>query len=199
MSNIKDSGSTREFDTGAHRDNATGKGRCDLLPMPQVSLAYERISDFDDYDTKSYEMLSGVVKNMLDVALETIIDAPVGNSDYCIDSMATVAAATAIAEGMRENIITKDIPFDSCNIELFWYGIMQVSKHYEEGAVKYGANNWMNGMPLHVYYDSACRHLMKARAGMEDEPHIRAACWNALCFMWTKENKPELDDFTVSD
>ena len=33
---IKDSGSTREFSTGAHRDNAEGKGRCDLLPLRQV-------------------------------------------------------------------------------------------------------------------------------------------------------------------
>lgn len=33
----KDSGSTREFDTGAHRDNATGKGRCDLLPLSEVA------------------------------------------------------------------------------------------------------------------------------------------------------------------
>jgi hypothetical protein len=34
---IKDSGSMREFSTGAHRDNATGKGRCDLLPLRQVA------------------------------------------------------------------------------------------------------------------------------------------------------------------
>lgn len=33
----KDSGSTREFATGAHRDNATGKGRCDLLPLSEVA------------------------------------------------------------------------------------------------------------------------------------------------------------------
>ena len=34
---IKDSGSRREFSTGAHRDNAKGKGRCDLLPLRQVA------------------------------------------------------------------------------------------------------------------------------------------------------------------
>ena len=34
---IKDSGSMREFETGAHRDNAVGKGRCDLLPLKQVA------------------------------------------------------------------------------------------------------------------------------------------------------------------
>lgn len=33
----KDSGSMREFATGAHRDAAKGKGRCDLLPLFQVA------------------------------------------------------------------------------------------------------------------------------------------------------------------
>lgn len=34
---IKDSGNRREFSTGAVRDVADGKGRCDLLPLVQVS------------------------------------------------------------------------------------------------------------------------------------------------------------------
>ncbi len=199
MSEIKDSGSMREFETGAHRDNATGKGRCDLLPMTQVAMACEKVGDCPTlHVTDTSEVAIGVYE-MLDSALENITAAPIGNSDYCQDFMAYVAAATAIAEGLHEANITNDIYVNAENTSLFWYGILQVSKHYEAGAIKYGANNWQNGMPLHVYYDSACRHLMKARAGMDDEPHIRAACWNALCFMWTKENKPEMDDFTVLD
>ena len=34
---IKDSGTRREFETSAVRDCAEGKGRCDLLPLAQVS------------------------------------------------------------------------------------------------------------------------------------------------------------------
>lgn len=34
---IKDSGARREFETGAVRDIADGKGRCDLLPLDVVS------------------------------------------------------------------------------------------------------------------------------------------------------------------
>ena len=34
---IQDSGTRREFDTGAVRDIAEGKGRCDLLPLDVVS------------------------------------------------------------------------------------------------------------------------------------------------------------------
>ncbi len=33
---IKDSGARREFETGAVRDIADGKGRCDLLPLDVV-------------------------------------------------------------------------------------------------------------------------------------------------------------------
>lgn len=36
MSELKDSGTRREFTTGAVRDVADGKGRCDLLPLTQV-------------------------------------------------------------------------------------------------------------------------------------------------------------------
>lgn len=36
MSELKDSGTRREFSTGAVRDVADGKGRCDLLPLVQV-------------------------------------------------------------------------------------------------------------------------------------------------------------------
>ena len=37
MADIKDSGNRREFESGAVRDMADGKGRCDLLPLEQVS------------------------------------------------------------------------------------------------------------------------------------------------------------------
>lgn len=37
MSEIKDSGTRREFDSGAVRDIADGKGRCDLLPLLEVA------------------------------------------------------------------------------------------------------------------------------------------------------------------
>lgn len=38
MSEILDSGARREFSSGAVRDVATGKGRCDLLPLDEVSV-----------------------------------------------------------------------------------------------------------------------------------------------------------------
>lgn len=40
---IKDSGNRRTFSTGAVRDVADGKGRCDLLPLTQVSVIIKSV------------------------------------------------------------------------------------------------------------------------------------------------------------
>lgn len=75
-----------------------------------------------------------------------------------------------------------------------WYGIMEVSKHCEEGALKYGEHNADKGIPLHSLLDSASRHLAKYIVGMDDEDHLRAACWNLLRALNQRETHPELDD-----
>lgn len=75
-----------------------------------------------------------------------------------------------------------------------WYGIMEVSKHCEEGALKYGEHNVDKGIPLHSLLDSAARHLAKYMVGMDDEDHLRAACWNLLWALNQRVTHPELDD-----
>lgn len=75
-----------------------------------------------------------------------------------------------------------------------WYGIMEVSKHCEEGALKYGEHNVDKGIPLHSLLDSASRHLAKYMVGMDDEDHLRAACWNLLWALNQRVKHPELDD-----
>lgn len=75
-----------------------------------------------------------------------------------------------------------------------WYGIMEVSKHCEEGAEKYGEHNVDKGIPLHSLCDSAARHLAKFIAGETDEDHLRAACWNLLWALNQCKTHPELDD-----
>lgn len=73
---------------------------------------------------------------------------------------------------------------------------LDLSKHFEDGARKYGDNNWQKGIPVSAYMDSAVRHYLKWLRGDEDEPHNRAFMWNIVCCIWTMEHKPELDDFT---
>lgn len=68
---------------------------------------------------------------------------------------------------------------------------LEVSKHFEEGAKKYGEYNWQKGIPIQSYIDSAIRHLLKYKAGWTDEPHHRAFAWNIICLIWTLDHKPE--------
>ncbi len=70
--------------------------------------------------------------------------------------------------------------------------ILEVSKHFEAGANKYGINNWQKGIPIWCYMDSAIRHYCKWKNGEEDEPHEQAYLWNIICAIWTHDNKPEL-------
>ena len=77
--------------------------------------------------------------------------------------------------------------------------LLDVSIHYEEGAKKYGENNWQKGLPVKCYINSAVRHYLKWLRGDQDEPHDRAFCWNILCAMWTCKHKPELNDYRKED
>lgn len=77
---------------------------------------------------------------------------------------------------------------------LCWNAIIEVSKHCEEGAKKYGENNVDKGIPMHSLADSAMRHMAKFIAGHKDEDHLRAAAWNILWALEFRETKPELND-----
>lgn len=62
--------------------------------------------------------------------------------------------------------------------------LLEVAKHFEEGALKYGENNWQKGLPVSCYIDSAVRHYLKWLRGDDDEPHDRAFVWNLMCCIW---------------
>lgn len=66
--------------------------------------------------------------------------------------------------------------------------LLEVSKHFEEGALKYGENNWQKGIPESSYIDSAVRHYLKWLRVDDDERHDRAFVWNIMCLIWTHEH-----------
>lgn len=68
--------------------------------------------------------------------------------------------------------------------------LLEVAKHFEEGAKKYGESNWQKGIPVHCYIDSAIRHYLKWCRGDTDEPHDRAFCWNLMCCIWEVDYSP---------
>ena len=144
---IKDSGTRREFDTGAVRDCTEGKGRCDLMPLDVVA---------EVADDEILEDIASYVDTGIDMFLKNALERFARVYDSIYDMM------------------------------------LDVSIHFEEGAKKYGEYNWQKGIPESSYIDSAVRHYMKYRAGMEDERHDRAFVWNILCLIWQhRQNRKE--------
>lgn len=87
---------------------------------------------------------------------------------------------------------------DTCSAGMFENAetmFLEVAKHFEEGAKKYGDNNWRKGIPANVYIDSAVRHYLKFLRGDKDERHDRAFVWNILCCIWTCIHIPELNTY----
>lgn len=75
-----------------------------------------------------------------------------------------------------------------------WGAIIEVSKHCENGAKKYGEHNVDKGIPTHSLCDSAARHLAKYLDGWTDEPHLLAAAWNLLWALQMELKYPECVD-----
>lgn len=145
---IKDSGDRREYATGAVRDMAEGKGRCDLLPLDVAAMILQNgrvlrlIAEFQRSEDTRF------LYEALDIFCQ--------NREWDVPTM-----------------------------------LLEVAKHMEEGAKKYGERNWEKGLPVDCYIDSAVRHYLKWRRGDDDEPHDRAFCWNVMCCIWTIMHKGE--------
>ena len=75
-----------------------------------------------------------------------------------------------------------------------WAAIIEVSKHCEAGALKYGVHNVDKGIPTSSLMDSAMRHAAKYLDGQEDEDHLLAAAWNILWAIEMRCKKPECVD-----
>lgn len=80
-----------------------------------------------------------------------------------------------------------------------WAAIMEVSKHCERGAMKYGEHNVDRGIPLSSLCDSAARHLAKFFGGWDDEPHLTAAAWNLLWALEMAIKRPDMRDIPWRD
>lgn len=106
----------------------------------------------------------------------------------------TLNAIADFKETGKPSFLNEAIDFSDC-FEDRLTAVLEVSKHFEEGAKKYGEYNWQKGIPTHCYIDSAVRHYLKYLRGDTDEPHDRAFVWNILCCIWTCINKPELNDY----
>lgn len=152
---IKDSGTRRKFESGAVRDIAEGKGRCDLLPLDIISRCVG------------------------------------GTTFHLIEKYIRTGEITLLYSALERFAIAQFNDFPTAMLE--------VAKHYEDGAKKYAERNWEQGIPLHCYIDSGVRHYLKFMRGDTDEPHDRAFLWNMLGAIWTHINKPELIDLPFKE
>lgn len=109
---------------------------------------------------------------------------------FAISDFQVNGCISHLSRALKHFLSLEYCPFDSLP-DMF----LEVSKHFEEGAEKYGENNWQKGLPAKCYINSAVRHYLKWLRGDNDEPHDRAFVWNILCCIWTCQNKPELNDY----
>lgn len=72
--------------------------------------------------------------------------------------------------------------------------ILELAKHCENGAIKYGERNVDKGIPQHSFIDSALRHLFRYLKGDKDEPHLLSAFWNIAWAVEQEIEKPEMQD-----
>lgn len=79
--------------------------------------------------------------------------------------------------------------------------LRRLAQHYENGALKYGDNNWQKGQPLKQYLNSAMRHLLAIEECDLTEDHFAAVIWNIASMihhidkMLDGELPVELDSF----
>ena len=170
MAELKDSGARREFASGAVRDIAEGKGRCDLLPLDIVSSYYNYI--YDKFNAEKDLVTSRILIEI--------------NAFIRTGNVINIYEAIDIFRQNKSDKTTCDL-------------ILEVSKHYEDGAKKYAERNWEKGINCHCYVDSGVRHLLKWNNDWDDEPHDRAFIWNMLGLLWTVKNKPECNDLPYND
>lgn len=164
---IKDSGDRTKFESGAVRDMREGKGRCDLLPLDVVC---------DIFGARAKDMEKPETAKIF----------------YFIHRFRTTGEEFYLIRAF-DKFIDADPAMNSDE----YTALLELAKHYEGGAAKYGDRNWEKGIPLHCFIDSALRHLLKWARGDDDEPHNRAFLWNIVGAIWTKHNRPELDDYTL--
>lgn len=111
--------------------------------------------------------------------------------------------ATIKDSGHRRQFETgavRDMNYGKGRFDLLpWYGIMEVAKHCEDGAAKYGERNIDNGLPISSLMDSGMRHLAKYINGEDDEDHLRAAAWNILWALQQRTTHPELNNLPWSE
>lgn len=212
---LRDSGDRREFKSGAVRDMQVGKGRCDLLPLAELSkLIYnmtEKIGYRDDDDVEGEEYLQSVISmddnpdssilmnfnhaiNILNEINPNVDEAIIHLYRTIEIFLVRFYKCPETNLGCTLYDVFNSVPADNNKLierninGIVYSAILDLARHFEAGARKYGDNNWRKGIPVNVFIDSAIRHFCKFMRGDTDEPHDIAFMWNVICCIWTIKN-----------
>lgn len=157
---------------------------CDNCPINKTPVQDELCYAYNEYNAP---------EEVIDKWYDTIMEQTEGQ-----EVQVETPAPTILDSGDRTEFSTgavRDLSEGKGRMDLIpWLAIMEVSKHCENGAKKYGEHNVDKGIPVHSFIDSAFRHLAKHTEGWEDEPHLIAAAWNVLWAIQTAIKRPELND-----
>jgi hypothetical protein len=72
-------------------------------------------------------------------------------------------------------------------------GLRALAKTYAEGAEKFGACNWENGMPVTDLLNHAIAHIYNFLSGDRKEDHLAHAAWNVLGAIHSLEQWPDIN------
>ena len=184
---LKMDGEKAAFDSGAIRYTKTGKGRYDLIPGDVISdiIGYA-IDLFEDNNTVTVSKA-----DIIEVAYRGEVEDRFRNTIINL-VMQYYAPADVIQNDMG-------LPAAEVSIVSFMDGmanmLSDLAIHYENGAEKYGVDNWKKGIPVTggdrggSFMDSAMRHLTQYLIGLTDEPHQISCIWNCVCGLWTLQEE----------
>lgn len=68
----------------------------------------------------------------------------------------------------------------------------RMARTYGEGSIKYGDDNWKQGIPEKSLINHAMAHLIQHLRGDKSEDHLAHLAWNIITLMWMQENRPEM-------
>lgn len=172
---ILDNKEKQVFDTGAKREDKEGKGRCDLLPLEQISQLYlikNEVCNFSEGLTKN-EMIRNILR-------EIYLFGESKKEGHLYKAFVWFAKMFYESGGFLET------------------ALLELSIHFEEGARIHGENNWKKGLPIEGYLSSGIRHLFKSIRNDRDENHERAFLWNIICAAYESEQVPKPNKGEVS-
>jgi len=184
---IKDSGARQEFSTGAVRDIQEGKGRNDLLHPVVMQRVMEHFEEFKQYEVwrlEDDELMYACKRSLFDYY---------GASNNAIYPLLSAYLFGCVLQCRQATPEPKPQYSEDNTMVVFVVGSIELAKHYEKGAKKYGDHNWSKGIPSTSFYDSADRHMNKVILGCNDEPHLSAYMFNVVGLIYNTLFRKELE------